>query len=596
MEFKKIQLNGFKSFAEKTNFLIENGLTGIVGPNGCGKSNIVESLRWVMGETSAKSMRGSGMEDVIFNGTSNKASKNIAEVSITLDNDSHEGPMQYKELEKIEIRRKIEKDKGSKFYINNKEVRARDAQIFFADLSTGAHSPSIISQGRIGALVTAKPTDRRAILEEAANISGLHVRRHEAELRLNAAETNLKRADELRRQQEKQLANLQKQAEEATKYKLISEEIKKIEAGLYYLKLLEIDNEIRVENEINNEAQGEVSNFNQQIAQFEGSIKTETDKVSPLREKNIENLSKIQRLNLELQNLDEENVRTQDEIENIKKSLKIIEEDIDREKGIVIDANSNEKRLKEEKAELIEIDSKYFETEKLSNEDLENAKNQLKEEQKKVDEIINVFADGNINIGVGPIRNVKSTITRAKELINNNEVSQALVLLDRCQIEIDDFLNNLEDEESKKKLSNINEKNENIKLLQEKYADSFSKNQSIKKESVKRNERIKAIETEVESWKNLYSNSQKMVTELTERKNKLLSNLNERDQQPKAQAERKGQITEGLRIASAEKIENEKIIEETDKKINSLRLELNEVQEKSIQIRERKASSGATIE
>ena len=596
MEFKKIQLNGFKSFAEKTNFLIENGLTGIVGPNGCGKSNIVESLRWVMGETSAKSMRGSGMEDVIFNGTSNKASKNIAEVSITLDNDSHEGPMQYKELDQIEIRRKIEKDKGSKFYINDKEVRARDAQIFFADLSTGAHSPSIISQGRIGALVTAKPTDRIAILEEAANISGLHVRRHEAELRLNAAETNLKRADELRRQQEKQLANLQKQAEEATKYKLISEEIKKIEAGLYYLKLLEIDNEIRVENVINNEAQGEVSNFNQQIAQFEGSIKTETDKVSPLREKNIENLSKIQRLNLELQNLDEENVRTQDEIENIKKSLKIIEEDIDREKGIVIDANSNEKRLKEEKAELIEIDSKYFETEKLSNEDLENAKNQLKEEQKKVDEIINVFADGNINIGVGPIRNVKSTITRAKELINNNEVSQALVLLDRCQIEIDDFLNNLEDEESKKKLFNINEKNENIKLLQEKYADSFSKNQSIKKESVKRNERIKAIETEVESWKNLYSNSQKMVTELTERKNKLLSNLNERDQQPKAQAERKGQITEGLRIASAEKIENEKIIEETDKKINSLRLELNEVQEKSIQIRERKASSGATIE
>ena len=596
MEFKKIQLNGFKSFAEKTNFLIEHGLTGIVGPNGCGKSNIVESLRWVMGETSAKSMRGSGMEDVIFNGTSNKASKNIAEVSISVDNANHDGPMQYKELDHIEVRRKIEKDKGSKFYINDKEVRARDAQMFFADLSTGAHSPSMISQGRIGALVTAKPTDRRAILEEAANISGLHVRRHEAELRLNAAETNLKRADELRRQQEKQLANLQKQAEEATKYKLISEEIKRIEAGLYYLKLLDIDNEIRIENEINNEAEGEVNTFNQQISQFENSIKTETEKVSPLRAKNIENLSKIQRLNLELQNLDEENVRTQDEIENIKRSLKTIEEDIDREKGIVIDANSNEKRLKEEKAELIEIDSKYFETEKLSNEDLEKAKDLLKDEQKSVDEIINIFADGNINIAIGPIKNVKNTITRAKELINNNEINQALALLDRCQIEIDDFLNNLEDEESKKKLSNINEKNENIKLLQEKYADSFSKNQSIKKESVKRNERIKAIETEVESWKNLLSNSQKMVSELTERKNKLLSQLNDRDQQPKAQAEKKGQITEGLRIASNEKIENEKIIEETDKKINALRLELNDVQERSIQIRERKASSGATVE
>jgi len=596
MEFKKIQLNGFKSFADKTNFLIENGLTGIVGPNGCGKSNIVESLRWAMGETSAKSMRGSGMEDVIFNGTSNKASKNIAEVSITVDNASHEGPIQYKDLDQIEVRRKIEKDKGSKFYINSKEVRARDAQMFFADLSTGAHSPSMISQGRIGALVTAKPTDRRAILEEAANISGLHVRRHEAELRLNAAESNLKRADELRRQQEKQLANLQKQAEEATKYKLISEEIKKIEAGLYYLKLLDIDNEIRIENEINTEAEGGVSSFNQKIANFENSIKSETDKVTPLREKNIENLSKIQRMSLELKNLDEENVRTQGEIENFKKSLKTIEEDIDREKGIVIDANSNEKRLKEEKGELIEIDSKYFETEKLSNEDLEKAKSLLKNEQKAVDKIIDIFANGNINISIDPIKEVINTTEKIKELINNNEANQALTLLDRIKIELKNFLNNLANDESKNKLTDINKKNDNIKSLQEKYADSFSKNQSIKKESIKRNERIKAIVIEVESWKNLFSNSQKMVAELTERKNKLLSQLNERDQKPKVQAEKKGQITEGLRISENEKIENEKFIEETDKKITSLRLELDEVQEKSIQIRERKASSGATIE
>jgi chromosome segregation protein len=596
MEFKKIQLNGFKSFADKSNFLIEDGLTGIVGPNGCGKSNIVESLRWAMGETSAKSMRGSGMEDVIFNGTSNKASKNIAEVSIVVDNASHEGPMQYKDLDQIEVRRKIEKDKGSKFYINDKEVRARDVQMFFADLSTGAHSPSMISQGRIGALVTAKPTDRRSILEEAANISGLHVRRHEAELRLNAAETNLKRADELRRQQEKQLANLQKQAEEATKYKFMSEEIKKIEAGLYYLKLLDIDDEIRIENEINIEAEGGVNSFNQQIVQFENSIKSETDRVTPLREKNIENLSKIQRMNLELQSLDEENVRTQDEIENFKRSLKTIEEDIDREKGIVIDANSNEKRLKEEKGELIEIDSKYFETEKLSNEDLEKAKNLLKDEQKAVDRIIDIFANGNINISIDPIKEVINTIKKIKELINTNEASQALTLLDRTKIELNNFLNNLANDESKNKLTDINEKNDNIKLLQEKYANSFSKNQSIKKESIKRNERIKAIEIEIDSWKNLLSNSQKMVTELTERKNKLLLQLNERDQQPKVQAEKKGQITEGLRISENEKIENEKFIEETDKKINLLRLELNEVQEKSIQIRERKASSGATIE
>ena len=596
MEFKKIQLNGFKSFADKTNFLIEEGLTGIVGPNGCGKSNIVESLRWVMGETSAKSMRGSGMEDVIFSGTSNKASKNIAEVSIDVDNKNNEGPVQYRELDQINVRRKIEKDKGSKFYINDKEVRARDAQMFFADLSTGAHSPSMISQGRIGALVTAKPTDRRAILEEAAGISGLHVRRHEAELRLGAAENNLKRADELRRQQEKQLANLQKQAEEASKYKLITEEIKKIEAGLYYLKLIEIDKEIRIENEINNEAEGEVEGFNTKISEIENLIKSATDKVSPLREKNIENLSRIQRLNLELQSLDEENTRTQDEIESIKKSLQTLDEDISRERGIIIDANSNEKRLKEEKTDLIEIDSKYFETEKLSNEELEDAKNKLKEEQKAVDEVVTNIAEGSINISVGPIKNVKNSINRVKELIDSNEINQAVTLLDRCNMELDNFLNDLKNERSREELLSVNEKSQNIKQLQEKYADAYSKNQSIKNESIKRNERIKTIETEVESWKNLLSNSEKMVGELTDRKNKLLDQLKELDNQPKIQAERKGQISENLRISNKEKIDNDSVIDETDKQIENLRSQLNEIQEQSIQIRERKASSGATIE
>ena len=537
MEFKKIQLNGFKSFADKTNFLIEDGLTGIVGPNGCGKSNIVESLRWVMGETSAKSMRGSGMEDVIFSGTSNKPSKNIAEVSVSVANKNNEGPVQFRELEEVNVRRKIEKDKGSKFYINEKEVRARDAQMFFADLSTGAHSPSMISQGRIGALVTAKPTDRRAILEEAAGISGLHVRRHEAELRLGAAENNLKRADELRRQQEKQLANLQKQAEEATKYKNISDEIKKIEAGLYYLKLLEIDKEITIENEINSEAEGEVSGFNNKISDIENLIKSETDKVLPLREKNIENLSKIQRLNLELQSIDEENSRIQNEIENIKRSLKTFDDDINREKGIIIDANSNEKRLKEEKNELIEIDSKYYETEKKSNEDLGSAKNKLNLEIKKI-----------------------------KELINLNKNEDAISVLDNCTTII------------------------------EEYADSFSKNQNIKRESVKRNERINIIDKEIESWKNLLSNSEKMVTELTERKNKLNLQLEKLDNQPELQAEKKGQISEGLRISENEKTENETIINSTDEKIENLRTQLNEIQEQSIQIRERKASSGATIE
>ena len=537
MEFKKIQLNGFKSFADKTNFLIEKGLTGIVGPNGCGKSNIVESLRWCMGETSAKSMRGSGMEDVIFSGTSNKPSKNIAEVSVSLSNEGNDGPSMYRELDEIEIKRKIEKDKGSKFFINDKEVRAKDAQMFFADLSTGAHSPSIISQGRIGALVTAKPADRRAILEEAAGISGLHVRRHEAELRLGSAENNLKRADELRRQQEKQLFNLQKQAEEAQKYKLISEEIKKIEAGLYFLKLREIDNEIKLENEINLEAEKEVEKFNEQINNIENKINFNSDKLNPVRDKNIENLSKIQRLNLELKNIDEESGRLKNEIDNLKNSLNNIEEDKYREKSIVRDANSNEKRLKEERNDLTTIDSKQLENETHSDGELKKIKQKLQTE-----------------------------IENLKKLIRESKNTEAISLLESCKVIIDD------------------------------YADSYSKNQTIKKESIKRLERISKIDTELESWKKLFLQSEKMLNQLEIRKQKINNNLDQLEKQPQSQAEKKGQISENLRVSELEKRENETKIENLELSIKDLRKQLNLTTESSIEIRERKASSGATVE
>ena len=596
MEFKKIQLNGFKSFAEKTNFLIEEGLTGIVGPNGCGKSNIVESLRWCMGETSAKSMRGSGMEDVIFSGTSNKPSKNIAEVSISLTNENKDGPHQYNELDEIEIRRKIEKDRGSKFYINDKEVRAKDAQMFFADLSTGAHSPSLISQGRIGALVTAKPVDRRAILEEAAGIAGLHVRRHEAELRLGAAENNLKRADELRRQQEKQLVNLQKQAEEAARYKSISEEIKKIEAGLYHLKLIEIDYEIELENEINTEADDKVKQFNNKLEEIEKQIKTEIEKATPIREKNIENLSKIQRLNLELKGLDKESERMREEIGSIKNTLKVIDEDIDREKSIIIDANSNEKRLKEEKSELIETDSKYYETEKLSNQDLELAKSKLKNEQERMDVLLENFNSDILQKNIETINTAKEQLEKAKILISENNSKDAIVFLEECKISLSFLSIKIKDIESNDLISTLTSKNELIKKLQDDYAENYSKNQNIKRESVKRNERIKIIDKEIESWRNLLNNSEKMVHELNDRKNKQNLKLNDLEEQPQAQAEKKGQISENLRISEKEKNENEIIIEKIDEKIINLRNELNSTKENSIEIRERKASSGATIE
>ena len=595
MEFKKIQLNGFKSFAEKTNFLIEEGLTGIVGPNGCGKSNIVESLRWCMGETSAKSMRGSGMEDVIFSGTSNKPSKNIAEVSINISNPERSGSFHFKEIEEIEIRRKIERDKGSRFFVNDKEVRAKDAQMFFADLSTGAHSPSIISQGRIGSLVTAKPQDRRAILEEAAGISGLHARRHEAELRLNAAENNLKRADELRRQLEKQLTSLEKQAEEASKYKKISDEIRQVEAGLYFLKIREIDNEIKVENEINEDAEKEFSLFNEKILDLENSLKKLEDELSPIRDKNLEIISRVQRLNLELQNLDEETDRMASEIETTKISLKTIEEDEDREKSIVIDANSNQKRLNDEKDKLADIDSKYYDTEKQSDQDLEVAKINLTNEQKKIDTLLNSLSAGKILEHKNTLDEIKNTINDTLDCIDKNQIQKARENLDNIKISLSYIIQKISDSDDDEGLAKINLKNETIKKLQHEYTITYSKNQSIKDESTKRKERINNIDTEIESWKNLLINSEKMIIQLADRKVKLSQKLSMLEKQPNINAEKKGQISENLRISENEKESNQNKINHLEQQIEENKTSLNEVKESSIGVREKRASANATI-
>jgi chromosome segregation protein len=208
LQFQRLRLTGFKSFVDPTELYIEPGLTGIVGPNGCGKSNLLEALRWVMGETKPTNMRGEGMEDVIFAGTALRPPRNLAEVTLMMDNADRTAPVTFNEHEQIEISRRIEREAGSVYRLNGKEVRARDVQLLFADLATGAHSPSLVSQGRISALISAKPKDRRAILEEAAGTSGLHSRRHEAELRLKAAQTNLERLAEIMVQIEAQLAGL----------------------------------------------------------------------------------------------------------------------------------------------------------------------------------------------------------------------------------------------------------------------------------------------------------------------------------------------------------------------------------------------------
>tara|TARA_B100001093_G_scaffold261479_1_gene249914 strand:+ start:2063 stop:4507 length:2445 start_codon:yes stop_codon:yes gene_type:complete len=550
MKFKKLEITGFKSFFEKTTFLIEDGLTGIVGPNGCGKSNIVESLRWCMGETSAKSMRGSGMEDVIFSGTSNRPAKNISEVTLLIQNQEKDGPAQFNKLDEVIITRKIERDKGSKYYINNKEVRARDAQTFFADLSTGAHSPSLISQGKIGQLVTSKPVERRAILEEAAGISGIHARRQEAETRLNAAENNLKRADELKRQQEKQLDNLKKQAEEATRYKEIARDLRKIEAGLYYLKLKEITKNKKNILENLNEQEDEISAIKIDLNHNNNLLDDENKKLTPLRDKKLESLAKLQKLNLDMTGLEEEEKRVKNLQEKLQKSLLTIESDLEREKSISLDASLNEKRILEEKNELLKTESQLLETENKSSDDMLKFKQNLEELKKELDLLIN---------------EIETYVDSEKKL--TKDLFEKLKLL-------------------------VNK----ITLSQEEYAASYGKNESIKTDSIKRKERIKNIDTELENWKSLKSNSEKMMAELTQRKMKIISEIDDNQKNPEKIATSKGQNIQNLENTKRRSEELQIELNEAEKKYNVINQNIKEIQEKLSLIRENKARNEATIE
>lgn len=241
MRFSKLRLNGFKSFVDPTDLIIADGLTGVVGPNGCGKSNLLEALRWVMGENRPTAMRGGGMEDVIFAGAATRSARNFAEVNLQIDNSERLAPAGFNEDDNLEIVRRITRDVGSAYKVNTKDVRARDVQMLFADASTGAHSPALVRQGQISELINSKPKARRRILEEAAGISGLYQRRHEAELKLKGAETNLSRVDDVIEQLASQLAQLARQARQAARYRAIGESLRQSEGMLLYRRWRESD-------------------------------------------------------------------------------------------------------------------------------------------------------------------------------------------------------------------------------------------------------------------------------------------------------------------------------------------------------------------
>src|SRR5580693_1837016 len=354
MKFERLRLTGFKSFCDAAEFKIEAGLTGVVGPNGCGKSNLVEALRWVMGESSFKNMRGSGMEDVIFAGSGRRPSRNNAEVGLLLNNSDRRAPAAFNDSETIEVTRRIERDAGSTYRVNGKEVRARDVQLLFADASTGARSPSLVRQGQIGEIISAKPQARRLILEEAAGVSGLHSRRHEAELRLKGAEDNLTRVEDVLRQIDAQVDSLKRQARQSNRYRELAGAIRRHEALARLIAWREheaafaearrrLDADL-LEVAERTRAQGEAARLQALAAAA----------LPPLREEEARRGAALHRIALAREALEAEEKRAKEREAELDRRLAQFAGDLQREEALIADAAGVMDRLTTEEAALAE--------------------------------------------------------------------------------------------------------------------------------------------------------------------------------------------------------------------------------------------------
>ena len=352
MQLTKLRLQGFKSFVEGTDLLIEQGLTGIVGPNGCGKSNLIDALRWVMGENSAKKMRGKEMDDVIFSGTDERPSRNICEVVLTIDNHARTATAAFNDADLLEISRRIEREKGSTYRINGKEVRAHDVQLLFADAATGARSTALVNQGRIGAIIAAKPTERRSILEEAAGITGLHSRRHEAELRLRGAETNLERLDDVLITLDTQFQNLKKQRRQASRYRNISGHIRTAEASLYHLRWTAAARDLEVGEARLKATLEEVDTQVRRAANLSTRQAEAASTLPGLRRSEAEQAAQLQRLVLAGEGLEAEEQRLAKAGEECRTRLHQLSEDWDRESRLAADAGAAIQALEAERAEI----------------------------------------------------------------------------------------------------------------------------------------------------------------------------------------------------------------------------------------------------
>jgi len=338
LKFTRLRLSGFKSFVEPTELYVEPGLTAVVGPNGCGKSNLFDALRWVMGETRPTSVRGSEMDDVIFSGSAGRPSRNMAEVTLFIDNADRTATGAYNEYDSIEISRRIEREAGSVYRINGRDVRQRDVQLFFADASSGAGSTAFVRQGQIGLLISQKPLARRAILEEAAGIGGLHQRRHEAELRLRAAETNLGRLDDVIREVETQLANLKRQARQASRYRNLSGHIRKAEALAHYLRWTAAELRMRAADEELKAAASLVEACTGRAAEASTAQVNAANDLPPLRQIEAERSAALHRLVVEREALEAEEARARETAQRLRQRITQTEQDIERDRVLDKDA------------------------------------------------------------------------------------------------------------------------------------------------------------------------------------------------------------------------------------------------------------------
>ena len=598
MKFKKIKILGFKSFVDPTELDIDEGLTGIVGPNGCGKSNVVESLRWCMGETSAKSMRGSGMEDVIFSGTSDRPARNNAEVTIYLDNEERNAPSEFNDQTEIQVKRKIEVEKGSDYKINGKDVRARDVQRLFADLSTGAHSPSLISQGRVGSLINAKPIDRRSVLEEAAGISGLHSRRHEAELKLKGAETNLQRVKDLMKQLNNQINSLKKQAEQAETYRSVSSEINKLEGIVLFLKWTSLKESYEKSDENLRSSESQIQKFTLQVTQATNEQLRANEKIKPLRDKEIESAAKLNRINLERESLDHEEERIKEEKRNLENVIQQIISDSEREQFQLEDAKKDLDLLNARKdlsnnEEFQEINNETIDQLKSEKDTLETEISNLEQQIEQYNQIKNSKRD-----------DWQDTLIKAENL-----KSRQSTLKDVEGYDDPENWTNIFKEKFYNDLGEISEKVDQASNISDKAKTNYdrasneAKNAATLSMELREKLRQKDVEQKQSDWtyefqrlNKTIKSSQEQIETLQKRKIKTEQELKKISNRPEEIAQRRGQLIETKGFAETERQFAADRLAEADNELKKIETNLRKAQNDLANIRESKGRTEATKE